>query len=80
MLVWKLIHSIISSLVLFSVLQAGPAVYLYIIQFDNVTQESSIDWLGQGFVDMLNAKLTDVSKLRLRGQEDLESIMKLRRN
>lgn len=72
---WKLIHSIISSLVLFSVLQAGPAVYLYIIQFDNVTQESSIDWLGQGFVDMLNAKLTDVSKLRLRGQEDLESIM-----
>jgi hypothetical protein len=72
---WKLIHSIISSLVLFSVLQAGPAVYLYIIQFDNVTQESSIDWLGQGFVDMLNAKLTDVSKLHLRGQEDLESIM-----
>ncbi len=72
---WKLIHSIISSLVLFSVLQAGPAVYLYIIQFDNVTQESSIDWLGQGFVDMLNAKLTDVSKLRLQGQEDLESIM-----
>ena len=71
----KLIHTIISSLVLFSVLQAGPAVYLYIIQFDNVTQESSIDWLGQGFVDMLNAKLTDVSKLRLRGQEDLESIM-----
>ena len=71
----KLIHSIISSLVLFSVLQSGPAVYLYIIQFDNVTQESSIDWLGQGFVDMLNAKLTDVSKLRLRGQEDLESIM-----
>ncbi len=71
----KLIHSIISSLVLFSVLQAGPAVYLYIIQFDNVTQESSIDWLGQGFIDMLNAKLTDVSKLRLRGQEDLESIM-----
>jgi len=75
MLMWKLIHSIISSLVLFSVLQAGPAVYLYIIQFDNVTQESSIDWLGQGFIDMLNAKLTDVSKLRLRGQEDLESIM-----
>jgi len=75
MLMWKLIHSIISSLVLFSVLQAGPAVYLYIIQFDNVTQESSIDWLGQGFVDMLNAKLTDVSKLRLQGQEDLESIM-----
>ena len=71
----KLIHTIISSLVLFSVLQSGPAVYLYIIQFDNVTQESSIDWLGQGFVDMLNAKLTDVSKLRLRGQEDLESIM-----
>ncbi len=71
----KLIHTIISSLVLFSVLQAGPAVYLYIIQFDNVTQESSIDWLGQGFVDMLNAKLTDVSKLRLQGQEDLESIM-----
>ena len=69
------IKAIISGIILFSVLQAGPSVYLYIITFDNVTQESSIDWLGQGFVDMLNAKLTDVSKLRLQGQEDLESIM-----
>jgi len=60
---------------LFTVLQAGPSVYLYIIKFDNVTQESSIDWLGQGFVDMLNAKLTDVSKLRLQDQHDLEAIM-----
>ena len=60
---------------LFTVLQAGPSVYLYIIKFDNVTQEPSIDWLGQGFVDMLNAKLTDVSKLRLQDQHDLEAIM-----
>jgi len=69
------IKSIISGMTLFTVLQAGPSVYLYIIKFDNVTQESSIDWLGQGFVDMLNAKLTDVSKLRLQDQHDLEAIM-----
>ncbi|HIA23501.1 MAG TPA: hypothetical protein EYN76_03715, partial [Candidatus Marinimicrobia bacterium] len=60
---------------MFSALQAGPSVYLYIIKFDNVTQESSIDWLGDGFVNMLNAKLVDVSKLRLKGQDDLEGIM-----
>jgi hypothetical protein len=50
-----LIKAIISGIILFSTLQAGPSVYLYIIKFDNVTQEPSIDWLGQGFVDMLNA-------------------------
>lgn len=71
----KSIYKIISSIFLFSVLQAGPSVYLYIINFDNVTQESSIDWLGQAFVDMLNAKLVDIEKLRLRGQDDLEAIM-----
>lgn len=69
------IKAIISGIFLFSVLQAGPSVYLYIIKFDNVTQESSIDWLGQGFVDMLNAKFKDVSKLRIQGQDDLEAIM-----
>ena len=69
------IKSIISGITLFSILQAGPSVYLYIIKFDNVTQEPSIDWLGQGFVDMLNAKFKDVSKLRIQGQDDLEAIM-----
>jgi TolB-like protein len=69
------IKSIISGITLFSILQAGPSVYLYIIKFDNVTQEPSIDWLGQGFVDMLNAKFKDVSKLRIQGQDDLETIM-----
>ena len=71
----KPIQTIISVIFLFSALQAGPSVYLYIIKFDNVTQESSIDWLGDGFVNMLNAKLVDVSKLRLKGQDDLEGIM-----
>ena len=71
----KPIQTIISVIFLFSALEAGPSVYLYIIKFDNVTQESSIDWLGDGFVNMLNAKLVDVSKLRLKGQDDLEAIM-----
>ena len=71
----KPIQTIISIIFLFSVLHAGPSVYLYIINFDNITQESSIDWLGQGFVNMLNIKLVDVSKLRLNGQDDLEAIM-----
>ena len=71
----KPIQTIISVIFLFSALEAGPSVYLYIIKFDNVTQESSIDWLGDGFVNMLNAKLVDVSKLRLKGQDDLEGIM-----
>lgn len=75
MLMRKSIYTIISSVFLLSALQAGPSVYLYIINFDNVTQESSIDWLGQGFVDMLNAKLVEVEKLRLQGQADLEAIM-----
>ena len=71
----KSIYTIISSIFLLSALSAGPTVYLYIINFDNVTQESSIDWLGQAFVDMLNAKLVDIGKLRLQGQDDLEAIM-----
>lgn len=71
----KSITTIISSFLLISSLKAEPAVFLYIIEFDNVTQESSIDWLGQGFVDMLNAKLKEVDRIRLRSKDDLEEIM-----
>ena len=69
------ITAIISSFFLITSLKAGPSVYLYVIDFDNVTQESTIDWLGQGFVDMLNAKLKEVDRLRLKNKEDLEEIM-----
>lgn len=71
----KPIQTIIYSIFLFSALYAGPSVYVYIIQFENLTHEASIDWLGQGFVDMLNSKLVDVEKVRLGDQNDLEEIM-----
>jgi len=75
---WKHIQRNLAYLSLFSFLQAGPSVYLYVIQFENITQEKSIDWMSQGFVDMIHSKMGDSDFLKLRNQEDLEEIMKNR--
>ncbi len=72
---WKHFRTTIAYILLFSFLEAGPAVYLYVIKFENLTQEKSIDWLGQGFVDMINAKMASEEKVKLRNQDDLEEIM-----
>jgi len=68
---WKHFRTTLAYILLFSFLEAGPAVYLYVIKFENLTQEKSIDWLGQGFVDMINAKIGSKDYVKLRNQDDL---------
>lgn len=60
---------------LISQIQAKSSVYIYIIPFENITKESSIDWLGSGFVDMLYNKLKQLEYLQIKNQEDLEGVM-----
>lgn len=75
---WKHFRTTLAVFLLLSFLEAGPAVYLYVIKFENLTQEKSIDWLGLGFVDMINAKMASQEKVKLRNQDDLEKIMNKR--
>ncbi|MCH7764215.1 MAG: hypothetical protein IIB95_10845 [Candidatus Marinimicrobia bacterium] len=75
---WKHFRTTLAVFLLLSFLEAGPSVYLYVIKFENITQEKSIDWLGQGFVDMINAKMASEEKVKLRNQDDLEKIMNKR--
>ena len=72
---WKHFRTGLAFILLFSFLEANPSVYLYIIKFENLTRENSIDWLGQGFVDMINAKLGSTENLKLQNQDNLENIM-----
>ncbi len=72
---WKQFRTTLACILLFSFLEAGPAVYLYVIKFENLTQEQSINWLGQGFVDMINAKISSKENVKLRNQDDLEEVM-----
>jgi len=75
---WKHFRTTLGLIFLLSVMKAGPSVYLYVIQFENITQETSIDWLGQGFVDMINAKMGSRENVELQNQGDLEKIMNKR--
>ncbi|MFQ6678654.1 MAG: hypothetical protein ACE5D0_10100 [Fidelibacterota bacterium] len=72
---WNHIKRTLVCIFLLSFLEANPLVYLYVIKFENLTQENSIDWLGQGFVDMINAKLGQTENIKLQNQDDLEKIM-----
>ncbi|MFQ6606798.1 MAG: hypothetical protein ACE5DP_04020 [Fidelibacterota bacterium] len=56
-------------------LASAPTIYLYILPFENTQNEADLDWLKQGFVDMLNKTLADQSGLQLKDRNALEEVM-----
>ena len=54
---------------------SAPKTFVYILKFENTERDESIDWLSQGFVDMLNAQLTNQQGVVLKNRQDLEVIM-----
>lgn len=59
----------------FNVASATPKLYLYLLPFENISNEKVIAWLGSGFTDMLTKELVAVDGLFLRNRDDLENIM-----
>jgi len=54
---------------------AAPTIYLYILPFENTQNDADLDWLKQGFVDMLNKTLGDQVGLQLKDRNALEEVM-----
>lgn len=58
---------------------AARTVYVYIIRFENLQNDPAVEWLGDGFMDMLNTQLAEIDAVRLRDQNALEEVMNNRR-
>ncbi len=53
----------------------APKIILYILPFENIENDPSVDWLRVGMTDMLNLRFADVKDIRLRDKDDLEELM-----
>lgn len=51
-----------------------PKTFVYILKFDNIERDESVDWLAQAFVDMLNSQL-EKTYVSLKNRQDLEVVM-----
>jgi len=48
---------------------------LYILEFDNIKSEPSIQWLSTGFVDMMKQKFENIDGVRILGRSEMERIL-----
>ena len=49
--------------------------YVYLLPFDNIQNDSSLDWVSVGLIDMIQQELKDKYGIRLKDKNDLEIIM-----
>lgn len=54
---------------------AQPRVNLYLIKFDNIRHEESLEWLRSAFPDMLRDYFKSEEGVQVKDQDDLEEIM-----
>ena len=52
-----------------------PIVYFYVIPFDNLKDDSSIEWIASGLSDMVSNKFKNEPGLLIQSKQDLEIIM-----
>ena len=63
-------------LLFLSVLSARqPIVYFYVIPFDNLKDDPTIEWIASGFSDMVSNKFKNEPGLLIQNKQDLEIIM-----
>lgn len=48
---------------------------LYILEFDNIKNEPTVQWLSTGFVDMMKQKFESIDGVRLLGRSEMERIL-----
>ena len=49
--------------------------YVYLLPFDNIQNDSSLNWVSVGLIDMIQQELKDKYGIRLKDKNDLEIIM-----
>ena len=64
------------TLLFISVLAARqPIVYFYVIPFDNLKDDPTIEWISSGLSDMVSNKFKNEPSLLIQNKQDLEVIM-----
>jgi len=54
---------------------SDPFIYVYLLPFDNIQNDSSLDWVSVGLIDMVQQELKGKYGIRLKNKDDLEVIM-----
>ena len=49
--------------------------YVYVLPFDNIKNDSALDWVSSGLSDMVREEIKNIYGVRLKNREDLETIM-----
>ena len=75
----KLIIRIIKVLYLllvFSYINARESyAYIYVLPFDNLKNDPAVEWISTGLSDMVRQEIKDIYGVRVKTQEDLETVM-----
>ena len=66
---------LIHILLLSALFARDPLVYFYLLPFDNVQNDASVEWIGPGLSEIVKDKLKNESTLRIQNNDDLEYIM-----
>ena len=72
---------LLNKIVIYFFLTSGNLVgndaftYVYLLPFDNIQNDSSIDWISVGLIDMAKQELKDKYGIRLKDKNDLEIVM-----
>ena len=49
-----------------------PIVYLYVLPFENIDNDPTVEWIAPGLSDMVNGELKNQPGIKLKTKEDLE--------
>lgn len=52
-----------------------PKIHLYVLPFENIQNDPSVEWLKTAFTDMLNLEFKDNNLINLRDRDALEKLM-----
>ncbi|MEC9376584.1 MAG: hypothetical protein VYC00_00615 [Candidatus Neomarinimicrobiota bacterium] len=69
-------RKVIPALILFTILFGRePSIYLYLLPFDNIQNDPTVEWIASGLSGMVQQEMKDEFGIRLKSKEDLEVIM-----
>ena len=68
-------NTLIILLFLATLVARQPIVYFYVIPFDNLKDDTSIEWIASGLSDMVSNKFKNEPGLLIQNKQDLEIIM-----
>ena len=68
-------NTLIILLFLATLFARQPIVYFYVIPFDNLKDDTSIEWIASGLSDMVSNKFKNEPGLLIQNKQDLEIIM-----